>query len=56
MLHFIANMDGLIGIANRRFFDERLQEEWNRTKRNGMPFSAIMIDIDYFKKYNDYNG
>lgn len=56
MLRFIANMDGLTGIANRRFFDERLQEEWKRTKRNSLPFSAIMIDIDYFKKYNDYNG
>jgi diguanylate cyclase (GGDEF)-like protein/PAS domain S-box-containing protein len=56
LLRFISNTDGLTGIANRRFFDERVQEEWNRTKRNSMPFSAIMIDIDYFKKYNDYNG
>ncbi|MCM3691348.1 sensor domain-containing diguanylate cyclase [Neobacillus niacini] len=56
MLRFMANMDGLTGIANRRFFDERLQEEWKRTKRKSLPFSAIMIDIDYFKKYNDNNG
>lgn len=56
MLRYMANIDGLTGIANRRFFDERLQEEWNRTKRNSMPFSAIMIDIDYFKNYNDLNG
>jgi diguanylate cyclase (GGDEF)-like protein/PAS domain S-box-containing protein len=56
LLRFISNTDGLTGIANRRFFDERVQEDWNRTKRNSMPFSAIMIDIDYFKKYNDYNG
>jgi diguanylate cyclase (GGDEF)-like protein/PAS domain S-box-containing protein len=56
MLRFMANMDGLTGIPNRRFFDERLQEEWKRTKRKSLPFSAIMIDIDYFKKYNDYNG
>jgi diguanylate cyclase (GGDEF)-like protein/PAS domain S-box-containing protein len=56
LLRFMANMDGLTGIANRRFFDERLQEEWKRTKRKSLPLSAIMIDIDYFKKYNDYNG
>lgn len=56
MLRFISNMDGLTGIANRRYFDEKLQEEWNRTKRSSLPFSAIMIDIDYFKKYNDFNG
>ncbi|MFP7297994.1 diguanylate cyclase domain-containing protein [Neobacillus niacini] len=56
MLKFISNTDGLTGIPNRRYFDERLQEEWKRTKRNKIPFSVIMIDIDYFKKYNDFNG
>lgn len=56
MLRFISNMDGLTGIPNRRYFEEKLQEEWNRTKRSTLPFSAIMIDIDYFKKYNDFNG
>jgi diguanylate cyclase (GGDEF)-like protein/PAS domain S-box-containing protein len=56
MLRFISNMDGLTGIPNRRYFEEKLQEEWNRTKRSSLPFSAIMIDIDYFKKYNDFNG
>ena len=49
-------MDGLTGIPNRRYFDEKLQEEWNRLKRNSSPFSAIMIDIDFFKKFNDFNG
>ncbi|WP_310197866.1 diguanylate cyclase domain-containing protein [Neobacillus niacini] len=56
MLRYLSNMDGLTGIPNRRYFDVKLKEEWNRTKRNSMPFSAIMIDIDYFKKYNDLNG
>jgi diguanylate cyclase (GGDEF)-like protein/PAS domain S-box-containing protein len=56
MLRYISNMDGLTGIPNRRYFDEKLQEEWNRLKRNSSPFSAIMIDIDFFKKYNDFNG
>lgn len=56
MLRYLSNMDGLTGIPNRRYFDEKLQEEWNRLKRNSRPFSAIMIDIDFFKKYNDFNG
>ncbi|NYE03927.1 diguanylate cyclase (GGDEF)-like protein/PAS domain S-box-containing protein [Bacillus niacini] len=56
MLRYISNMDGLTGIPNRRYFDEKLQEEWKRLKRNSSPFSAIMIDIDFFKKYNDFNG
>lgn len=56
MLRYISNMDGLTGIANRRYFDEKLQEEWNRLKRKSNPFSAIMIDIDFFKKFNDFNG
>jgi diguanylate cyclase (GGDEF)-like protein/PAS domain S-box-containing protein len=56
MLRYISNTDGLTGIPNRRYFDEKLQEEWNRLKRSSSPFSAIMIDIDFFKKYNDFNG
>ncbi|MFJ5762269.1 diguanylate cyclase domain-containing protein [Neobacillus sp. NPDC093182] len=56
MLRYISNMDGLTGIPNRRCFDEKLQEEWKQLKRNSSPFSAIMIDIDFFKKYNDFNG
>jgi diguanylate cyclase (GGDEF)-like protein/PAS domain S-box-containing protein len=56
MLRYISNMDGLTGIPNRRYFDEKLQEEWKRLKRIASPFSAIMIDIDFFKKYNDFNG
>lgn len=55
-LRYISNMDGLTGIPNRRYFDEKLQEEWNRLKRNSSPFSAIMIDLDFFKKFNDFNG
>ncbi|WP_419887451.1 diguanylate cyclase domain-containing protein [Neobacillus niacini] len=55
-LRYISNMDGLTGIPNRRYFDEKLAEEWNRMKRNSSPFSAIMIDIDFFKKFNDFNG
>lgn len=56
MLRYLSNMDGLTGIPNRRYFEDKLQEEWNRTQRNRMPLSALMMDIDYFKKYNDHYG
>lgn len=48
--------DPLTGIANRRKFDQMLKEEWRRRKRGGFPMSAIIIDIDYFKSYNDKFG
>ena len=51
-----ANMDGLTHIANRRSFDTRYQQEWSRHKRNNMSLSLVIIDIDFFKKYNDYYG
>lgn len=48
--------DGLTGIANRRRFDLHLDDEFRRAKRNGSPISLIMIDVDYFKNYNDNYG
>lgn len=56
LLHDMAFMDGLTGVANRRLFDERLEAEWRRCKRSHQPLSLIMIDIDYFKLYNDHYG
>ncbi len=53
----MARIDGLTGIANRRFFDEFLDKEWRRLLREGnRHFSLILADIDYFKKYNDHYG
>ncbi|MBT9547364.1 MAG: diguanylate cyclase [Candidatus Sericytochromatia bacterium] len=51
-----AQMDGLTDIANRRFFDQILQKEWQRCLRNGMPLALILCDLDYFKHYNDHFG
>ena len=48
--------DGLTGVANRRRFDEKLSEEWERGRRDQRPISLLMIDIDQFKLYNDEYG
>ncbi len=55
-LHKLAALDGLTGIANRRRFDEVLQGEWQRARRNGQPLSLLMCDVDFFKTYNDSLG
>lgn len=48
--------DKLTGIANRRRFDEVLANEWQRAQRTGGNLMLAMIDVDWFKKYNDYYG
>lgn len=48
--------DPLTGLLNRRYLEERLTEELNRSKRYNYPMSCMMIDIDDFKSYNDRNG
>jgi diguanylate cyclase (GGDEF)-like protein len=55
-LAVLAGTDALTGIANRRAFDERLDEEWRRAQREGNPLGAIMIDVDLFKSFNDRYG
>lgn len=52
----LANLDGLTQIANRRRFDEYLAIEWQRHIREQQPLGLIMVDIDYFKYYNDHYG
>ena len=48
--------DGLTGIANRRFFEDSYQREWLNAQREQQPLTIMLLDIDYFKQYNDYNG
>ncbi|NET27675.1 diguanylate cyclase domain-containing protein [Okeania sp. SIO1I7] len=52
----IAYIDGLTGICNRRHFEEKLDQEWKRSTRENTSMSIIMVDIDYFKPYNDTYG
>jgi diguanylate cyclase (GGDEF)-like protein len=56
MLQRLSDMDALTGIPNRRRFDEWYDKEWRRAMREGAAVSVIMMDIDYFKKYNDNYG
>jgi diguanylate cyclase (GGDEF)-like protein len=53
-LEDLSTTDGLTGIPNRRKFDEFLQREWGRALRNQTPISLVLIDIDFFKAYNDH--
>lgn len=55
-LHRLSTLDGLTGIANRRHFDEFLELEWKRAIRDVTPISLVIIDIDFFKAYNDTYG
>jgi diguanylate cyclase (GGDEF)-like protein len=55
-LESLASVDGLTGIANRRSLDESLEREWRRAIRDKDTLSLLLIDIDYFKQYNDTYG
>jgi diguanylate cyclase (GGDEF)-like protein len=52
----LANADALTGLANRRGFDKRLEEEWNRAEGSGQSLALLLIDVDLFKSYNDIYG
>ena len=55
-LHTLSATDPLTGLVNRREFEERLEGEMARARRYGRPISVAMIDIDYFKSFNDTYG
>lgn len=55
-LEQLAILDGLTGVANRRYFDYTLNNEWQRLAREQKPLSLLLCDIDYFKLYNDAYG
>lgn len=52
----LVNIDGLTGLANRRYLDKYLRMEIARSLRNSEPVSVILCDVDFFKKYNDHFG
>lgn len=56
VLQRLMNSDGLTGLSNRRHFDEYLELEWRRALRDKTQISLLMIDVDYFKSYNDNFG
>lgn len=55
-LQALSTQDGLTGIRNRRYFDEKLEREWQRAIRNTDSLALLLIDIDFFKAFNDKYG
>lgn len=55
-LQELAVRDSLTGLYNRRYLDETLEREVSRARREGIPLSLVMLDIDYFKRVNDTYG
>ena len=55
-LRRLTSVDALTGIANRRAFEEALASEWRRMMRHHTPLALLMIDVDYFKRFNDSYG
>ena len=51
-----SNTDGLTNLFNRRYFDHQYDEMWRAVSRTGNSISIVMMDIDFFKKYNDHYG
>jgi diguanylate cyclase (GGDEF)-like protein len=55
-LQHLTTVDALTGIANRRAFEQALDQEWRRVTRHRTPLCLLMIDVDFFKRFNDAYG
>ncbi|WP_017519433.1 sensor domain-containing diguanylate cyclase [Pseudomonas nitroreducens] len=55
-LQAMSLTDALTGIANRRRFDQVLEQEWSHARRSGEPLALAVVDVDWFKRYNDHYG
>ena len=55
-LERLSIIDSLTGLYNRRALEQYFDDNWNKIIMNNLPVSMVMLDIDYFKKYNDYYG
>jgi diguanylate cyclase (GGDEF)-like protein/PAS domain S-box-containing protein len=55
-LEVLSYRDSLTGVANRRMFDALYPVEWAKARATGEPLSVLVVDIDYFKQYNDHYG
>ncbi|MGG7607069.1 sensor domain-containing diguanylate cyclase [Massilia sp. BKSP1R2A-1] len=55
-LEVLSYRDSLTGVANRRMFDTLYPVEWAKARATGEPLSLVVVDIDYFKQYNDHYG
>lgn len=56
LLQKLSNIDGLTQVANRRYFDHAIEQEWEWASRNSSCLSIVLVDIDHFKAYNDTYG
>jgi len=56
LMRKLVFLDGLTGVFNRRYFDQQLAVEVARANRTGSPLALIMLDVDFFKRYNDHYG
>jgi diguanylate cyclase (GGDEF)-like protein len=56
LLRKLVFLDGLSGVFNRRYFDQQFSTEWSRAVRSGSPLSLVLLDVDFFKRFNDRYG